>query len=50
MAKEVSRIAGKAPGATSGIIIMGGHEDGIIAYGPDLDTAGELLLRLYKEQ
>lgn len=50
MAKEVSRIAGNVRGAVSGLIVMGGHEDGIIAYGPDLDTAGELLLALFKEQ
>ena len=29
---------------TSGVLSMGGHEDGIIAYGPDLPTAGQLLL------
>lgn len=25
-----------------GLLVMGGHEDGVIAYGPDLDAAGAL--------
>ena len=27
----------------SGLLVMGGHEDGVIAYGPDLNAAGERL-------
>jgi hypothetical protein len=28
----------------AGVFAMGGHEDGIVAYGRDLDTAGQLLI------
>ena len=29
---------------TAGVLAMGGHEDGILAYGPDMQTTGQLLL------
>jgi ribulose-5-phosphate 4-epimerase/fuculose-1-phosphate aldolase len=41
MAFELSRLA---EGASSGVIIMGGHEDGIVAFGVTADEAGSLLL------
>ena len=28
----------------AGVFSMGGHEDGIVAYGPDMNTAGDVLL------
>jgi len=34
---------------TSGSIVMGGHEDGIIAYAENLDQCGEIILDLYKQ-
>ena len=33
---QVLRLGGR------GLLVMGGHEDGVIAYGPDLDVAGAL--------
>ncbi|WP_078118750.1 class II aldolase/adducin family protein [Thiosocius teredinicola] len=48
MAAEVDRLV-RADGAPAkGIFSMGGHEDGIVAYGKDLDEAGELLLATYQ--
>jgi len=43
MAAEVARLltAGLAEG--SGLFVMGGHEDGVVAYGQDMDSAGDLL-------
>ncbi len=43
MAREVSRLLAQHPAA--GVLAMGGHEDGIIAYAADMDHAGELLLQ-----
>jgi ribulose-5-phosphate 4-epimerase/fuculose-1-phosphate aldolase len=31
-----------------GLFAMGGHEDGIIAYGPDIDSAGNLLMAQFE--
>ena len=31
----------------SGIIVMKGHDDGVISFANDLDTAGKLLLQVY---
>lgn len=31
----------------AGLIVMKGHEDGVIAYGSDLDAAGKLILEVY---
>lgn len=35
-------------GKTSGVIVMKGHEDGIISYGPTAEDAGKSLLDLYR--
>lgn len=35
-------------GKSSGIIVMKGHEDGIISYGPTAEEAGKNLLDLYR--
>ena len=43
MAVEISKLLDK----DHGIIIMGGHEDGIICYGTDMHQAFELVERLY---
>ena len=34
---------------TQGYIAMKGHEDGIIVYGPNLETVGNLTINLYKK-
>ncbi len=46
MAAEVARILDRGS-APDGVITMGGHEDGVLAYGADPDTAGCALLRAY---
>ncbi|MCU0858947.1 MAG: class II aldolase/adducin family protein [Pontiellaceae bacterium] len=33
-------------GSAQGLIVMAGHEDGIIAYGADIETACQLLLKI----
>ena len=45
MATEVERLLQTAA-ANHGAFAMGGHEDGIVAYAEDMDTAGGLLLDL----
>ena len=45
MAAEVARLLRSAR-SESGVFAMGGHQDGIVAYAADMDTAGELLLEL----
>ena len=39
-------VATLAPEADGGIIAMGGHQDGIIAFGTTADEAGERLIAL----
>ena len=34
---------------SGGVIAMGGHEDGIIAYGTDMDAAGAYLIRAFSQ-
>ena len=46
MALEITRILKAMPQESTGLVIMGGHIDGIIAYGRDLSEAGERLLKL----
>ncbi|MGB5497016.1 MAG: class II aldolase/adducin family protein [Sedimenticolaceae bacterium] len=46
MAQEVERLLMVDPGATQGVFVMGGHEDGVVGYASGMDTAGELLLAL----
>ena len=45
MATEVERLLRSAESGY-GAFAMGGHQDGIVAYAPDMDSAGELLLEL----
>lgn len=49
MAEEVDRLCRQAPRDDRGLFAMGGHEDGVIAYGPDEDTAGFLLVATLAE-
>jgi L-ribulose-5-phosphate 4-epimerase len=49
MALEIIRLL-KEPGTLEGrIIIMGGHKDGIILFGKDMDEAGAYTLSYYNE-
>ena len=45
MATEVERLL-RSAAANRGAFAMGGHEDGIVAYAEDMDTAGGLILDL----
>jgi hypothetical protein len=44
MAAEVARLLRSCPTRDMGLFVMGGHEDGVVAYGARMDTAGALLL------
>jgi len=44
IAREISTLTTKE----KGIIIMGGHPEGIISYGKSLDDAGNILLKYYQ--
>ncbi len=46
MAREVRRIATDMDKDSSGVFAMGGHRDGIVAYGASADPPGEQLLAL----
>ncbi|KPK87825.1 MAG: hypothetical protein AMS27_01395 [Bacteroides sp. SM23_62_1] len=49
MAREIIRLLGE-PGTLEGrIIVMGGHKDGIIIFGKDIDEAGAYTLSYYNE-
>lgn len=43
MAREVAALLAARP--DSGVLVMGGHEDGVIGYGGDMQTAGSRLLQ-----
>jgi len=45
MSTEVEHLLASAP-ADAGAFAMGGHQDGVVAYAPDMDTAGRLMLDL----
>lgn len=44
MAGEVNRLFRETAVRQTGILVMGGHEDGVIAFGADERTAGRILL------
>ena len=46
IAEETVRLVRDA-GAAQGIFVMAGHQDGVIAYGADIETARQLLLEVY---
>jgi L-ribulose-5-phosphate 4-epimerase len=46
MAREIVRLFKETDLAKKKVIVMGGHEDGIICFGNDLDEAGDRLLQL----
>ena len=45
MALEIKRILKDTGAMKSGILIMGGHKDGIITFGKNLNEAGETLMK-----
>ncbi len=47
MAREIIRLCHDDNLPEAQILVMHGHEEGIIAFGKDLDEAGHLLLRYY---
>jgi ribulose-5-phosphate 4-epimerase/fuculose-1-phosphate aldolase len=48
MAREIKNIVGTAMPDQDSILVMGGHEEGIVAWGESLDIAGENILRYYQ--
>lgn len=53
MAEEIARLWRQGQGASPGVFVMAGHEDGVIAFGDSLSSAGllliEVLARSYSE-
>ncbi len=49
MAKEVKRVALAMDPGKDPVIVMGGHEEGLIAWGTSLQEAGETLWKFYLE-
>ena len=47
MAKEIIRVSRKDSVKDLKIIVMSGHEEGIITFGKDLEEAGNILLDYY---
>ncbi len=47
MAEEMQRLYRESDLSQKRIAVMGGHREGIVAFGESLDTAGELLLQYY---
>jgi ribulose-5-phosphate 4-epimerase/fuculose-1-phosphate aldolase len=45
MAQEVRRLFNETNVRQTGIFVMGGHEDGVVSFGPDVEQAGQILLR-----
>ena len=50
MAQEVARLYRHADLQQQGILVMGGHEDGVLAFGDSIEQAGQRLLRLFVSQ
>jgi ribulose-5-phosphate 4-epimerase/fuculose-1-phosphate aldolase len=49
MAHEIKRLMEQRDVRIEKIVVMGGHKEGIITFGHDLDEAGEVLLKYYNE-
>lgn len=49
MAKEMFRLFDEEGLDEAKILVMAGHEDGVISFGRDLDEAGEVLLRHFQD-
>ena len=50
MAQELARLYRHADLQRQGILIMGGHEDGVMTFGDSIDQAGQRLLQLFVRQ
>ncbi|NQU54479.1 MAG: class II aldolase/adducin family protein [Bacteroidetes bacterium] len=48
MAKEIQKIIMAIKPNQDPVLVMGGHEEGIIVWGRTLDDAGEIVLKYYK--
>lgn len=48
MAYAIKELVEKENQKNSGVIVMAGHEEGILSYAPTLNKAGELILILYQ--
>ena len=48
MAKEIHKIVMTLNRDEDPFLVMGGHEEGIIVWGNNLDDAGETVLKYYK--
>lgn len=46
MAAEIARLWQQEQGASPGVFVMAGHEDGVIAFGDSLSCAGSLLVEV----
>ena len=44
MANEIKRLFNETPVKVEKILVMGGHREGIIAFGPTLEEAGKILI------
>jgi hypothetical protein len=49
MAQEVRRLFNDTDVRQSGIFAMGGHEDGVVSFAPDVEQAGQILVRALEE-
>jgi ribulose-5-phosphate 4-epimerase/fuculose-1-phosphate aldolase len=49
MANEIKRLFAETPLSLEKIMVMGGHEEGIISFGKDLGEAGHILLENWKK-
>jgi len=45
MAAEIQRLAGADNGSAPGLLVMGGHQDGILAYGCNAAETGSLVVK-----
>jgi hypothetical protein len=48
MAQEIKKIITSALPGQDPILIMGGHDEGIVTWGETLENAGEIVLKYYK--
>jgi len=48
IAREMIRLFREGNASEKGIIVTEGHKEGIFTFGKDLDTAGEILLRYFR--
>jgi len=49
MASEISRLFSDTDVLSGKILVMGGHKEGLISFGKDLDEAGKIMLDWYKK-